>query len=172
MTSPENKNISLRKLRGDDWKDFRALRLQALTLHPAFLLGYYDEESEKTETYWRDILQDENRAVFGLFNNDDDLIGISGVFLHKEDESGQAAEFGMAFIEPGHRGLGLSRYFYDARIAWAKMKGYRRAIASHHGENNASKKALLRYGFVYTHQFDRVWPDGNLAPDIYYELNL
>lgn len=171
MTLPENKNISLRKLRGDDWKDFRALRLQALELHPAFLLGYHDQESARPEAYWRKILDDDTRAVFGLFN-DDELIGISGVFTHQEDASGEAAEFGMAFIEPGHRGLGLSCYFYEARIAWAKMKNFKRAVASHHGDNHASKRALLRYGFTYTHQIERLWPDGKLAPDIYYELKL
>lgn len=163
--------ISIRPLISDEWEALRRLRLQALTMHPYYFAWTAADAAAKPESFWRDYLSGEGKAVFGLFDRKI-LTGITGVFTHRDYPDGKTADFGMSFIEPDYRRKGLSRLLYQARIDWARNNGFDRIIVAHHIENEASKNANQHFGFQYISEHMHDWPDGSRAIEKFYELKL
>jgi RimJ/RimL family protein N-acetyltransferase len=134
----------------------------------------YADEVTRSEDEWRALVRndDDRLRVFGLFAGDE-LIGLTGVFTDRNDPSGQTAVLGMSYIAPPYRGRGLSRLFYEARLAWARANTkFRKVRVSHRRSNEASGRANRRYGFVQLGVVERVWPDGSNDDEIHYELDL
>jgi RimJ/RimL family protein N-acetyltransferase len=62
---------------------------------------------------------------------------------------------------------------YKARIKWAKAHPtVERLIVTHRASNLASKFANQKHGFVFTHTHQKIWHDGVLEDEVYYELYL
>lgn len=108
-------------------------------------------------------------AYFGLYHGDE-CIGLTGVVEHKDNP--QDTLLIASYIRKEHRGKGLSRMLYEARIVWAKENGYKRAIISHRASNVASKAANQKHGFVYTHAERKIWPDGIADDQLFYQFLL
>jgi RimJ/RimL family protein N-acetyltransferase len=155
----------------DDWEDFRAIRLEALNAHPNYFLWKYEECVDQPKSFWLERLSYPRQEISGLYDGNT-VIGLTGVFTHRDYPDGKTADFGMSYIRPAYRGEKLSRLFYEARIAWARANDFDRIIVSHHAENIRSKNAMLRFGFVPIGSHERTWPDGSVAMDVEYELKL
>lgn len=164
-------DITLNPFLSDDWEDFRRIRLRAIQMHPHYFLQLFEKAVLEPESFWRERLSVPRQCIYGLYDSKS-LIGLTGVFTHRDFPDGRTADFGMSFIEPDHRGRYLSQKFYDARIAWARENSFDRIIVGHHENNKASKKAILRNGFVHIGEYMREWPDGTSALDVQYELKL
>jgi RimJ/RimL family protein N-acetyltransferase len=99
------------------------------------------------------------------------MIGITAAFTWGEDR--ETALLAMSFIVPDYRRRGLSRMLYDARLAWIRQQPqFKRIIVSHRASNQASARAIQRYGFVPTGRSLRNWPDGSSEDEIQYELRI
>jgi RimJ/RimL family protein N-acetyltransferase len=162
--------FTIRKLAEEDWEIFSTIRLRALLTDPSVFGSNYDTESKYTETDWRSLLNDGNTAVFAVFEGDEP-VGMTGVALDRNDPSGRTALLWGSWLEPRLRNQGLSRLFYDARLAWAnEQPGVERIVVSHRRSNVASKIANERFGFVETHSIEKVWSDGLTEKEHFYEL--
>jgi ribosomal-protein-alanine N-acetyltransferase len=60
------------------------------------------------------------------------------------------AELGFQFCADAW-GQGFATEASTAVIEWARTEGFSALIAGHHPDNLASKRALVRLGFSYTH---------------------
>lgn len=167
----EEKNFSIRALSSDDWREFRMMRLMALKMHPQYFLWKYETVVNEPESFWRENLSRSRQQIFGLFDGYH-IIGITGVFTHRDYSDGKTADFGMSFIEPAYRDRKLSGLLYNARIEWARENGFEKIHISHHADNTVSKSANQRFGFAYVGEQIREWPDGSKALDVNYELKL
>src|SRR4028119_1566034 len=80
------------------------------------------------------MLGDEEAALFGLFD-EDCLVALTAAFVDRDDPSGGTAFLGMSFVLPSHRGRGLARRPFTARVDWARPRAragaprWRRALA-------------------------------------------
>lgn len=161
-------DFTVQQLTQDDWKIYRDLRLEALTLHPEYFQPTQDEFKFKEED-WKKRLSNPDSATFGVFKGDQ-LIGITGIF--KAPHSSEA-HLVSSYIRKDFRQMGLSRLFYEARINWAKArKDISKLIIEHSQDNIPSRKAHQKYGFKYVKTYDETWPDGSTRPCMVYELNL
>jgi len=160
---------TIRQFQSTDWREYKAIRLEALQAEPAAFASSYAEQVLFADEHWQNRLGDANCAYFGLYYGDD-LIGISGIMcdVHHEHE----AELIASYITKEHRGKNLAHLFYQARIEWAKNKGIKRLIISHRDSNITSRQANQRAGFQYTHRVSRLWHDDNWEDNLYYELEL
>ncbi len=162
--------MNIRPLLPPEWEMFRDLRLHALKSAPGMFESTYAQAATRTEADWRALLSPERQQVFGLFDGDK-LVGISGVFTSREDET--AAHLMMHFILPEYRGRKLSRLFYEAGIDWARRrKTFRRVIVAARESNVASIGAMRAAGFNLTHRETHTWPDGATEDEIWYEMRL
>jgi GNAT superfamily N-acetyltransferase len=162
-------NFSIRPIGPGEWKSFRDMRLKALQMHPGFYAGTYEEALKRPPEEWKDLLSLEDKGVFGLFASER-LIGITGAL--RAQNNPDECVFVMSFIEPNHRGLGLSKLLYEARIEWARAKRFRKCIASHRSDNIPSRQAMRAHGFQVIHEEQITWPDGQNETEYHYELVL
>src|SRR5262249_37871850 len=101
------------------------------------------------------------------------LIGITSVFRWDEDASGVTAILASSFVLPDHRGRGLSRLLYDARLAWLRERGdFKRVVVGHRLSNEASRRADQHYAFTEFRRTPHTWPDGAVEDEVFYELLL
>lgn len=149
---------------------YKAIRLEALRTEPGMFGNAYAVEAAYPDEHWHDRVSKPTAAVFGLYHGEE-LVGLTGIIVDPQ-KAPDEAYLTQSYIRAPHRQQGLSRMFYDARIAWARERGVKRLIIGHRDTNLASKASILRYGFRYTHSEERLWPDGERAPMLYYVLDL
>jgi RimJ/RimL family protein N-acetyltransferase len=164
--------ISIRAMEPEDWEAVRKMRLAALKSSPGSYALPFDEVASWSEEFWRAEIKGNDHQIFGLFDGNE-LIGITAAFTWRGDKSGKTALLAMSYIAPEHRGRGLSRRLYDARLNWiAEQPQFRKVIVGHRASNEASRRANQRYGFVQTGRTANTWPDGGVEDEIVYELVL
>jgi RimJ/RimL family protein N-acetyltransferase len=163
--------MTLRPLTESDWAALRRIRLHALQTEPGVYSSTYDLECEKTGEDWRWLaVGDERHQLFGLFEGET-IAGITAVFADRDDPSGQTAVLAMSYISPAHRGQGLSRSFYEARLNWIRSKPqFTRVRVSHRRSNDASRRANQRFGFREIGTRETAWPDGGVEEEVRYEM--
>ena len=164
--------ITIRALESSEWESFRDFRLESLKAAPGVFAISYDQAAAGPPEYWQTEIKGHDHQVFGLFD-DKRLIGITAAFTYRGDLTGRTALLAMSFILPSHRGRGLSRLLYDARLAWIRAQPqFRRVLVSHRMSNEASRRANQRHGFVHTKNVPHTWPDGETEDEAFYELKI
>lgn len=163
--------VAIRALTPDEWPQFRAIRLKALAADGGNFFRTVAEERDRPVEHWREMLESDDGAVFGLFDGAA-LIGITAVYVDRAIAARDTAGLGMTWVEPAHRGRGLSAMIYRERIVWAKAKGLTRILVSHRDGNEPSRRAMLAHGFRRTGAAPHAWPDGATVDNISYELPL
>ncbi len=163
-----NERVDLRPLTPNDAQTFRAMRLKALKNHPGFFSTPLDKVSGQEDEYWQTLLDGKGKQIFGLFAGET-LIGIAGIFKEDADNS---AGLHMVYIEPDFRGRKLTRPLYEACIEWARKNNFKYAYVSHREGNEESKHAIMRFRFDPISIQDKTWPDGKIAKDHVYRLEL
>jgi RimJ/RimL family protein N-acetyltransferase len=162
-------NYTLKHLLPSDWEEYKFIRLLALKTSPEMFGSNYAKESAYTKDDWTSLLENELRGMFALYH-DKSLVGLSGVAIRKDDPN--TAIFIASFIEPVHRGKGLSKIFYEARIEWVRQKQCKLITVSHRSGNKTSEAAIKRFGFKHTNTEEVSWPDGMRADELMYVLEL
>jgi len=152
-----------------EWQAFKEIRLEAVRAEPNVFVQTLDEQLKRPDKEWREMLEDSNRAYFVLANGDE-AVGLSGVARHGENPDWGVLV--LSYIRPEHRGKGLSNLFYQARLDWAARKGLSRMLVSHRKDNVASKAAIKKFHFEYTHDEMKRWPDGTTEEQLFYALDL
>lgn len=166
----ELEKIYIRQVRVDEWEKLKAKRLQALRDTPLFFSSTYEGISAKPDSFWIDMLCNDDERIFGLFDTEM-LIGITGIFKSIHDPEGKTALLGMSYIDKEYRGMGLSKLLYQARLDWAREKGFEKAAVSHREGNEASKAANQKFGFQFIKAVEFEFSNG-MAFDHRYELVL
>ena len=163
----------LKRLRESDWQELRSMRLKALRSDPSVFASNYDKESAMTEAEWRSWLQNENDAATFVLYEDNVPVGITGIGVDRDDRTKTRAVLWGSWLEPQIRRKGLSAILYAERIAWAKQHpSIERIVVSHRASNTASKRAILKHGFVPTDRVAETWPDGTREEKICYTLTV
>jgi [ribosomal protein S5]-alanine N-acetyltransferase len=88
------------------------------------------------------------------------LVGCCG--LRPRDVKARIAELGFQLCRRAW-GQGFATEAANGVIEWARERGFAALIAGHHPENLASRRALLRLGFSYTHH-ELYAPTSQLEP--------
>lgn len=164
-----NPNISLRQFTQDDWLVLKLIRLEALQINEHFFGRSYAEELMMTDDQWRSRLAGETSAMWGLYDSDT-CIGLTGLFAIPDEP--EAVMFIASYIRQAYRKMGLSKLYYEARLAWARDRGYKVARIGHRAGNVASMAANQKFGFQYTHTVNKTWHDGTQVDDLNYQLVL
>lgn len=169
MKSNTEDNYSLHRLLPSEWAEYKSIRLEALQSNPEMFGSSYLKEVTYSQNDWIALLENDKRAIFVLYNIDS-IIGLTGVAIDRDDAT--SAVLFSSFIRPEHRGKGMARLFYQARIDWAREKKCSSITVSHRAGNEISKAANQRFGFKYTYTKEVTWPDGVSADEVMYVLQL
>ena len=146
-----------------------AIRLEALRLEPGAYAQTHARAAALSQVEWSSRLSNPNSATYGLYDGDE-LVGLTAICIDPE-----APDTGLLvqdYIRSSHRGRGLTRLFYDQRIAWARQRGLKQLLVGYRQGNEASLGGGLRCGFQLSHRERCEWPDGQTVDCCYYRLGL
>lgn len=161
-----------RALNEDEWQAYRALRLEALSLHEGVYGGSLSFEAARSDDYWQEMFRQCHQKFFGLFD-DNRMVGIAAVFRNREDKSGRTALLAAGYIQKDYQGRGLSSLLYEARIKWiVESDLYDKISVGHKQGNEASRRANQRFGFQKIKEEEVTWGDGSIAIKHDYELRI
>lgn len=164
--------VEVRPFQPEEWQLYKAIRLKALQSDPNVFSSSFAKEAEYPDTRWQNALSDPNIGIFGVFHYED-VIGLTGVALAREDASGKTAKLWGSWLEKNWRRRGLSGKMYQARLDWARAHPtVKQVIVSHRQSNTASKMANQKHGFKFMRLEYHRWPDGTEEPDVFYSLDL
>lgn len=160
---------SIRLFLPEEADQYKAIRLEALALEPGNFGNSHAMEAAMTDEEWLERLTSPNMGRFGLYHNGE-LIGLTAIIQDKDKP--EEAYMTQSYIRKEHRGKGLSKMLYEARLNWAKEHGLKYLVIGHRESNISSKAANQKFGFRFTHKELRDWPDGAKEDMYYYTLEL
>ncbi|MDP2206274.1 MAG: GNAT family protein [Alphaproteobacteria bacterium] len=164
-------DVTLRRLLPEDWRLLRDIRLRALAADPHVFGSSFAQEKDNSEDIWRERLESLDVAIFGVFDTEGVIAGMTAIAVAKDDPAKTLAKMWGSWLRPDLRGRGLSVPIYQMRIDWARAHPtIARIIVSHRASNAASMRANQKHGFVRTHEESHVWHDGVEEAHIFYEL--
>jgi ribosomal protein S18 acetylase RimI-like enzyme len=108
-------SISVVVLGPRDWRDLRAIRLEALRSEPAAYSSSYEETIARSDEHWRQRLAN-NQSVHLLARVQNRPIGMIGGYLGSDEgDDSVAVVFGM-YVASEHRGRGVGRLLLTSLI--------------------------------------------------------
>lgn len=135
-------DVEVRRLRPDDWRLIRDLRLSALRGDGRWFGGDYATAAARTEAQWRAWPAD--GTVFAALVAAEPVGLVAGV-RSRHDER---AELIAMWIGPDGRGRGLAARLIDAVADWARDDGRTELWLNVLPANTAARRAYDRYGFT------------------------
>ena len=106
--SGNDHDVSVVALGPQDWRELRAIRLEALRSEPAAYSSTYEETVAWSDEDWRRRLADDRRIQL-LARAERRPIGIVGCYLGSDEgDDSVAVVFGM-YVNENHRGKGIGR---------------------------------------------------------------
>ncbi|MFI7604849.1 GNAT family N-acetyltransferase [Micromonospora sp. NPDC049366] len=170
----------VRPIRGDEWREVRALRLKALKdeAAPLAFVESYEEGAAQPEEFWRGRAQrsssdagpEAGACQFVAIADDGTWVGTSVALVEKAGErdfEGETIEQSGGhvvgvFLQPEHRGQGVIGRLFDAALDWMRQRDLTRARLYVHADNIRAQRAYEKIGFTAT----RRSVDGSLGPEI------
>jgi RimJ/RimL family protein N-acetyltransferase len=135
----------VRRLRADEWRELREIRLAALLDAPEAFATRYAEAAARDDARWRSDAARGAGTESATFVAVDDgrLVGMAGGW------SGDGtARLVQMFVRPEARGTGLAGELVAAVAAWARELGFGRLELGVVEGNDAAERAYARCGFV------------------------
>ncbi len=131
----------IRPLSAADVTAFKAIRIQATQNAPTSVYQTPEEESARDLEELRPQLADEHARVFGAFE-DEQLVGISGIFRDPESKRSHTARVRSLYVDPAYRGRGIARQLLIHLLDYASSVPQIRQIKLSVGANNTSAQRL------------------------------
>jgi ribosomal protein S18 acetylase RimI-like enzyme len=140
--------MEVRRVRPDEWRALRDLRLRALQDTPTAFGGTYAASAARPDDWWvdwaRGSAEAETQALF-VAADGGRLVGLAGTFREERDW----VVFSM-WVEPAYRGAGAGHALLERVVAFARERGATEILLSVTDGNDAARALYERYGFVDT----------------------
>ncbi|HNQ91681.1 MAG TPA: GNAT family N-acetyltransferase [Alphaproteobacteria bacterium] len=162
------KNIYIRKLEKDDWKLFRAMRIEMVTHNPECFLESADQAKSRPDERWISELSNPKNALFMLYNKELP-VGFAGNF-HFGEMKDHEREIGMLYVNPRYRGNNFALQLVNFCLDYALAdKSISHMGIGHRRNNNASKSVILRCGFIPIGEIEYIFGNGEKDISLKYE---
>jgi GNAT superfamily N-acetyltransferase len=159
---------SVRAVRAHEWRQIKALRLQALTdeAAPIAFLESHDDAAARPDTFWQDRARgaavdagpDADARQFVAVTDDGGWVGTAVALVEKAGDvdfhGAVIAETGGhvvgVYVAPEHRGRGVIDSLLDAATDWLRQLGLGRARLNVHADNVRAQRSYARSEFLPT----------------------
>lgn len=167
---------TLRRVVIDDWRPFRALRLEALERHPTAFGGDYAHSTGLTDAQWRERLErgsTGNTQATWVAESADGLIGTATLMRDEGIKTLHCATLIGVYVDAAWRGHGIMAAIIEALLEWARTSGIARVRLGVATDNLAAITVYGRKGFaVYGLERDALRVDGRRIDELLMEYVL
>lgn len=139
---------AVRRLRPEDWRQYRDLRLRALGDAPDAFGSVLDVERQRPDAEWAERLASgaDPRWNLPLVAEDGDaLVGLAWGRIHPEKP--ETAHVFQMWVAPEARGRGCGAMLLDAVVAWAREAKARSVVLSVTCGDTPARRLYTRAGF-------------------------
>jgi GNAT superfamily N-acetyltransferase len=133
--------VEIRRVRADEWRELRDLRLEALQDSPDAFWTLHEEAVQRTDDDWREWTTFPCHVAL----EDGRLVGMVAAFANEDDP--KTAELIAMFVTPAARGRGIGAALVDAQLAWARAEGFERVSLMVNVEQGSAFRLYERCGF-------------------------
>ena len=133
--------FEIRRVRADEWRELRALRLESLQDSPTAFWRRYDEDLRTTEAEWRAW------TASACFAAVDEGRFVGMVVGMPDDEQDDLADLYAMYVTPSARGRGVGEALVQQHLEWARQAGFRRVRLLVNVRNNGAIRLYERCGF-------------------------
>jgi ribosomal protein S18 acetylase RimI-like enzyme len=144
----------IRRLEPSDVDAFRAVRLDALRLHPEAFGSSYEDEAVLDRAEFVERLTTAGLVRFGAFDEHGSLVGLIGLQIRSGAKQQHKAFLFSMYVDAAHRGTGLAQQLVEAVIAAAREAGAIVLQLSVAAGNAPAQRLYRRMGFT-TYGIDR-----------------
>ncbi|MEO5930372.1 MAG: GNAT family N-acetyltransferase [Candidatus Kapaibacterium sp.] len=165
--------ISIITLPPERWREFRALRLQALKEEPQAFGSSYERNITQPDQHWIDRLKSvEERIWEALFAEDNgELVGLMGA--HFPQETPDTAVIVMVFVRREKRGLGIAEMLLESLLQRLRGRpGIERAALTVNMAQKTAVALYTRFGFRTMRIEAGMMGDGNIHDEYVMEKYL
>ena len=143
--------MEVRRLRADEWRELRALRLRALVDAPDAFGSTHEEEANEPDHQWRTWATQgaEGGPGFTVIAEENDRWVGMAVGAPHLDHAGDAGLFAM-WVDPPVRERGVGRALVDALIEWARSSEIPQVWLRVTVSNEAAVRLYVASGFSET----------------------
>jgi ribosomal protein S18 acetylase RimI-like enzyme len=143
--------VEVRRIRADDWRSLRDIRLRALNTDPYAFGASLDAEQAKDDNWWKEWADEGSRsddwATF-IAEEGGRWIGLVGCF--REDDDKQAAKIFTMWVEPDARRAGVARQLLETTERWLVDRGVRETRLSVSDAAEAAQHLYEHHGYTAT----------------------
>jgi ribosomal protein S18 acetylase RimI-like enzyme len=144
----------IRRLEPSDVDAFRAVRLDALRLHPEAFGSSYEDEAALDRAEFVERVATAGLVRFGAFDEHGSLVGLIGLQIRSGAKQRHKAFLFSMYVDAAHRGTGLAQQLVEAVIAAAREAGAIVLQLSVAAGNAPAQRLYRRMGFT-TYGIDR-----------------
>jgi len=149
------------------WRDYKALRLEALRTNPDAFGARYESAIERPDDWWIGHLEavsnHPNRTIF-FATFEDRLVGMAGAY--PEEDPRNVNIVGM-YVTPSWRGRGVGRALLQAVVDRVQAEEVRLCV---NGDQEGAVKLYESFGFVTISETPLTRPDGTPYVELYMAL--
>lgn len=166
IRTPEQLNI--RELTPNDWEQYRNIRLIAMQTDPRTFSATFEEEKNREESYWVEMLSKKGRSTYGAYKKDD----LAAIATHLQIDSDNYRISGVYTLEQW-RGKNLSTDLITRLIDDIKKKGAKKISLNVNTKNDPAVHLYEKLGFkIVGTRKDIKMGDGNVHSQYQMELDL
>jgi ribosomal protein S18 acetylase RimI-like enzyme len=140
--------LPIRRVAADQWRELRALRLEALEAAPDAFGEPFAEAAQRPDDYWqakasRDALSPASALFVALDPWRERLVGMAGAYIADTDD--EIAWIFSVYVTPAYRGTagGVGEPVMNATVEWLRGTGVQ-AVRLKVYQDNARAVALYR----------------------------
>jgi ribosomal protein S18 acetylase RimI-like enzyme len=138
----------IRRLTPSDVDAFRAVRLDALRLHPEAFGASYEDEAALDRAQFVERLSMPGFARFGAFDAHGALVGLVGLQIRSGAKQRHKAFLFSMYVDAAHRSTGLAQQLVEAVIAEARKAGAIVLQLTVAADNMRAQRLYRRMGFA------------------------
>lgn len=142
--------MEIRRIRPEEWREWRNIRLRMLRDDPAFFGTRYEDAVREPESTWRTWTEQaataDARTAF-VADEDGDWLGVVAAHLRVDETEAQLYSM---WVSPAARGRGVARDLIGAVARWGSEQGIERIFLFVQEANAPARRLYARVGFRAT----------------------
>jgi RimJ/RimL family protein N-acetyltransferase len=116
------KEIILKKLKPEEWAEYKKIRLEALEKEPTAFAMTFEEEVVRGDDIWSTKLDPSDDLLnYKIFACDgDEVVGMAGIFQNEKTKLKHISNIFGVYLRDSYRGRGIGKAMLDILIKEAK----------------------------------------------------